>query len=277
LGIDEFFPKGQSKRRRRKKRGRLMLLDLDLGVVIAQTRGVDKDAARRLLKKAKRRSDLSRVVSVTRDLCSSWDTVLHAELDQGEEKRITIRVDRFHLVRNLINELYTKIYAPTRMDLREKGQTRKAKELFRNRFRFRKRRDRLVKEDERYGTVKVKKLDAMLEKFPEIAELYDLKEEIFTLLDLGPGDEDQFDERFDWILRKAIQLKLEGLVDRLIRHREAIESNLFNDPTPMLPEQCFVAVRAAEKRRKSFRTERSRERYYRAMLRSAILRQRKAV
>lgn len=276
VGIDEFFPKGQSKRRSRKKRGRLMLLDLDLGVVIAQTRGVDKRAAKRLLKKAKMRCDLSRVVSVTRDLCSSWDHVLHAELDR-KGKRISIRVDRFHLIRNLINELYTKIYAPTRMRLREEGRLREARELFLNRFRFRKRRDRLEKDDERYRTVKIKKLDAMLERFPEIAKLYELKEDIFKLLDLGPGQADLFDTRFDLILRKAIHFKLNGLVDRLIRHREAIEANILNEPTPMLPEQCFVAVRAAERRRKCFRSERSRERYYRAMLRSAIRERRKVV
>lgn len=246
-----------------------MLLDLDLGVVIAQTRGMDKNAFRRLLKKAKRRCDLSRVVSVTRDLCSSWDGVLRAELDR-KGKRIFIRVDRFHLVRNLINELYKKVYAPERMRLREEQRYREARELFVNRFRFRKRRDRLVAVDERYGTAKVKKLDAMLERFPDIEALYELKEDIFALLDLGPGSGDLFEKRFNRILRKAIQFNLHGLVDRLIRHKDAIKANLLNEPTPMLPEQCFVAVRAAERRRKSFRSERSRERHYRAMLRSAI-------
>jgi hypothetical protein len=276
LGIDEFFPKGQSKRRSRKKRARLMLLDLDLGVVIAQVRGLDKKAAYRLMKKAKKRCDLSQVQSVTRDLCEHWDPILHAELDR-KDKRISIRVDRFHLVRNLVNELYTKIYAPERMRLREEGYLREARELFVNRYRFRKRRARLQAIDARYGTVKVKKLDAMLDRFPEIKALYKLKEAIFKLLDLGPGDEKIFEDRFYRILKKAIELGLHGLVDRLIRHQDAIEANILSPPTRMLPEQCFVSVRAAERRRKSFRTERSRDRYYRATLRSAIREQREAV
>lgn len=276
LGIDEFFPKGQRRRRSRKQKARLMLLDLDLGVVIAQVRGVDQMAARRLLKKAKKRCDLSRVESVTRDLCEHWDAILHVELDR-KNKRISVRVDRFHLVRNLINELYSKIYAPERMRLREEGHFRAARELFVNRYRFRKRRRRLLQEDERYGTTKVKKLDAMLERFPDIAELYELKEDIFRLLDLGPGKAKLFETRFYRVLRKAIHLGLHGLVDRLIRHQEAIEANILSPPTRMLPEQCFVSVRSAERRRKSFRTERSRERHYRAMLRSAIRERRSAV
>lgn len=276
LGIDEFFPKGQSKRRSRKRRARLMLLDLDLGVVIAQVRGLDKNAALRLITKAKKRCDLSQVKSVTRDLCEHWDPILHAELDRRGH-RISIRVDRFHLVRNLINELYTKIYAPTRMRLREEGYIRDARELFVNRYRFRKRRKRLVSDDDRFGTVKVKKLDAMLDHFPDIKALYGLKEDIFKLLDLGPGDAKRFEVRFYRILKKAIKLGLHGLVDRLIRHQSAIEANILSPPTRMLPEQCFVSVRAAERRRKSFRTEKSRERYYRAMLRSAIRDQREVV
>jgi len=276
LGIDEFFPKGQNKRRSRKRRVRLMLLDLDLGVVIAQVRGLDKQAAYRLIQKAKRRCNLSQVKSVTRDLCERWDSVLHAELDR-KGHRISIRVDRFHLVRNLINELYTKIYAPKRMRLREEEYFHAARQLFVNRYRFRKRRDRLMADDKRYGTVKVRKLDAMLERFPDIAALYELKEDIFELLDLGPGDEKVFEVRFNRILKKAIRFKLDGLVERLIRHQAAIEANIFNPPTRMLPEQCFVSVRAAERRRKSFRTERSRERYYRAKLKSAIQEQREVI
>jgi hypothetical protein len=276
LGIDEFFPKGQSNRRGRKHRARLMLLDLDLGVVIAQVRGLDKQAAYRLLQKAKKRCDLSQVESVTRDLCEHWDAVLHSELDQ-KDHRVSIRVDRFHLVRNLINELYTKIYAPKRMQLREEGYMHAARELFVNRYRFRKRRSRLKADDDRFGTVKVKKLDTMLDRFPDIRKLYELKEDIFDLLDLGPGDEKRFEKHFYRILQKAIRFQLHGLVDRLIRHQAAIEANILSPPTPMLPEQCFVSVRAAERRRKSFRTERSRERYYRARLKAAILLQREVV
>lgn len=276
LGLDEFFPKGQQKRYGRKRRARLMLLDLDLGVVIAQVKGLGGQAAFRLLKKAKRRCDLSQVESVTRDLCEHWDGILHAELDR-KDHRISIRVDRFHLVRNLINELYTKIYAPKRMRLREEKHFHAARQLFVNRYRFRKRRDRLVADDKRYGTVKVKKLDAMLDRFPDISALYELKEDIFELLDLGPGDGKLFEKRFHRILKKAIRFKLHGLVDRLIRHQAAIEAHILSPPTRMLPEQCFVSVRAAERRRKSFRTERSRERYYRAKLKSAIHEQRVAV
>ena len=276
LGIDEHFPKGQSKRKKRKQRSRLMLLDLDLGVVIAQVHGVDKEAARRLINKARKRCDLSRVKSVTRDLCVTWDSVLYAELNRPSF-RVEIRVDRFHLVRNVINELYTKIYAPLRMSLREDQRFKEARMLFLNRFRFRKRRDRLVEDDERLGTVKVKKLDTMLNRFPEIADLYQLKEDFFKLMDLEPHEEELIDKRFEQILRKAIALNLHGLVDRLIRHREVIENNIKSVPTHMLPEQCFVALRAAERRRKSFRTDRSRERYCRARLRSAIRARRRAV
>jgi hypothetical protein len=273
LGIDEYFPKGQSKRKSRKRRARLMLLDLDLGVVIAQVRGLDKKAALRLFQKAKRRCDLSRVKTVTRDLCEHWDGIICEQLG----RKVSIRVDRFHLIRNLINELYTKIYAPERMQLREEGYLREARELFVNRYRFRKRRSRLIADDEKYGTAKVKKLDAMLMKFPHIAELYELKEDIFELLDLGPGDGREFNRRFRDVLNKAIEFNLIGLVQRLNRHRAAIRSNILKPPTPMLPEQCFVSIRASERRRKGFRTEYSRERYYRAMLRSAIRQQREAV
>lgn len=269
LGIDEFFPKGQSKRKSRKRRARLMLLDLDLGVVIASVRGLDNLAASRLFKKAKRRADLSKVESVTRDLCEHWDKAIHEYLDRDHFK-VQVRVDRFHLIRNLIGELYKKIYAPNRMMLRESGNTREARELFVNRYCFRKRREHLEEEDKRYGTSKVKKLDAMLSRFPDIAALYDLKEEIFKLLDLGLDDGEQFNDHFYNVLKKAIHFGLHGLVDRLIRHQSAIEANILSPPTRMLPEQCFVSVRAAERRRKGFRTERSRERFYRAQLRSAI-------
>lgn len=133
------------------------------------------------------------------------------------------------------------------MQLREENLYHAARELFLNRYRFRKRRGRLVADDEHFGTVKVKKLDALLERFPDIATLYELKDDIIHLMDLGPGKEMNFDIRFNRILRKAIRLKLDGLVDRLIRHRDAIEANIMNPPTRMLPEQCFVSVRAAER------------------------------
>jgi hypothetical protein len=270
LGIDEYFPKGQSRRKGRKGRVRLMLLDLDLGVVIASVRGQDRGAARRLLDKAKRRCDLSRVKSVTRDLCDIWDGVLHDELDT-EDGPVSIRVDRFHLVRNLINELYTKVYASERMLLRDCGRFREARLLFVNRYRFRKRRSRLEAYDDKFGTNKAGKLDVMLSRYPLIADLYDLKERIFKLMDLGPGDGRRFQRHFQQVVGGALSLGLQGLADRLRRHRKAIRENILNDPPATLPEQCFVKIRAAERRRKSFRTERSRSRYYRAKLRSAIL------
>jgi len=276
LGIDEFFPKGQSKRKSRKRKARLMLLDLDLGVVIASVRGLDNAAAIRLFKKAKKRCDLSQVKSITRDLCENWDKAIHDHLDR-KDYEVQVRVDRFHLVRNLMGELYSKVYAPKRMKMRDEGYIREARELFVNRYRFRKRRDRLIEDDKRYRTSKVKKLDAMLDHFPDIAALYELKEDIFEFLDLGPDDQDIFESRFHWILNKAVKFNLSGLVDRLIRHQVAIEANILSPPTRMLPEQCFVSVRAAEKRRKCFRTERSRERYYRARLRSAIQDRRRVV
>lgn len=270
LGIDEYFPKGQSRRKGRKGRVRLMLLDLDLGVTIASVRGQDRGAARRLIARARRRCDLSRVESVTRDLCDIWDDILHEELDTFE-RAVSIRVDRFHLVRNLLNELYTKVYASERMLLRDCGRFREARELFVNRYRFRKRRSRLMADDKKYGTNKTGKLDLMLYKYPIIKDLYNLKEGIFKLLDLGPGDGRHFERLFNKVLGKALSFSLHGLADRLRRHKRAIKESILNDPPPMLPEQCFVRLRAAERRRKSFRTERSRDRYYRAKLRSAIL------
>jgi len=276
LGIDEYFPKGQSRRTGRKGRVRLMLLDLDLGVVIASVRGQDRKAARRLLAKAKKRCDLSHVESVTRDLCDIWDYVLHEELDR-ETGSVSIRVDRFHLVRNLINELYTKVYASERMLLRDCGQYREARQLFVNRFRFRKRRSRLMADDEKYGTNKTGKLDAMLSRFPLISELYGLKERIFELMDLGPGEGKRFHRLFHQVVGEALSMGLRGLADRLRRHRKAIRENILNDPPATLPEQCFVKIRAAERRRKSFRTERSRKRYYRANLKMAVLARREAI
>lgn len=276
LGIDEYFPKGQSRRKGRKGRVRLMLLDLDLGVTIASVRGQDRGAARRLLVKAKERCDLSNVESVTRDLCDIWDGVLHEELDT-EAGPVSIRVDRFHLVRNLINELYTKVYANERMLLRDCGRFREARLLFVNRYRFRKRRSRLMADDDKYGTNKTGKLDVMLSRYPLIADLYELKERIFELMDLGPGDGRRFQRLFHRVVGDALSMGLSGLAERLRRHRKAIRENILNDPPATLPEQCFVKIRAAERRRKSFRTERSRNRYYRAKLRSAILARRQAV
>jgi hypothetical protein len=275
LGIDEHYPKGQSRRTAQKKRVRLMLLDLDLGVVIASVRGKDRDAARRLIATARKRCDLSRVKSVTRDLCDIWDPVLHEELDR-EDGPVSIRVDRFHLVRNLINELYTKVYASERMLLRDCGRLREARRLFVNRYRFRKRRSRLLADDEKYGTNKAGKLDRMLQDFPLIAGLYDLKEKIFELMELGPADGRRFQQLFNEVIRDALHLQLDGLVDRMRRHKDAIRENILNEPPAILPEQCFVACRAAERRRKAYRTERSRDRYYRAKLRSAILERRRA-
>jgi len=253
-----------------------MLLDLDLGVVIASVRGQDRQAARRLLAKAKKRCDLAHVESVTRDLCDIWDFALHEELDR-EGQPVSIRVDRFHLVRNLINELYTKIYASERMLLRDCGQYREARQLFVNRYRFRKRRSRLIADDEKYGTNKTGKLDTMLSRFPLIAEFYELKERIFELIDLGPGEEQRFHRLFHQVVGDALSMGLRGLADRLMRHRKAIRENILNDPPATLPEQCFVKIRAAERRRKSFRTERSRKRYFRAKLKMAVLARREAV
>jgi hypothetical protein len=270
LGIDEYFPKGQSRRKGRKGRVRLMLLDLDLGLTIASVRGQDRKAACRLIAKAKSRCELSRVKSVTRDLCDIWDNILHEELDTWD-RAVSIRVDRFHLVRNLINELYTKVYASERMFLRDCGRFREARELFVNRYRFRKRRSRLIADDEKYGTNKARKLDLMLFKYPLIADLYELKEDIFKLLDQGPGDGKCFHRLFHQVAGKALSFNLTGLASRLKRHKKAIRDCILKEPPPMLPEQCFVRLRAAERRRKSFRTERSRDRYYRAKLRSAIL------
>jgi len=276
LGIDEYFPKGQSRRWGRKGRVRLMLLDLDLGVTIASVRGQDRKAARRLIVKAKKRCDLSQVRSVTRDLCDIWDDILHEELDR-EDRPVSIRVDRFHLIRNLIKELYTKVYASERMALRDHGLYKEARELFVNRYRFRKRRSRLIADDERYGTNKARKLDLMLWKYPLIKDLYVLKEQIFELLDLGPGDGRLFNQLFHKVVGRALSFNLVGLAKRLRRHRKAIRDCILKEPPPMLPEQCFVKLRAAERRRKSFRTERSRDRHYRAKLRSAILARRHAV
>ena len=71
-------------------------------------------------------------------------------------------------------------------------------------------------------------------------------------------------------MKIAKSLGLEKLAGSLRRHQEAIRNTLQAVPTHFLPEQCFVPFRAAERRRKSFRTDKSREVYLLAQTYHAI-------
>ncbi len=271
LGIDEIYPKGINRARgrgRKPTRARVALLDLDTGTVLAIARGKDRKAAEALLAWASIRYDLSRVETVTRDLNLAWDVVLHRHLDRPGQP-IVIRVDRFHLVRNLIKVIY-RLYTEERTRLREEGRKVASKQIFRNRYRFRKRRSRLEKNDRLHHTVGVRKLEAMLAQNPKLRELYELKELIYQLVDLEPDQIGEFPDLLARICRLARDLGVKGLVDRLARHGSFIQNNLVSQSTHYLPEQCFVPYRAAERVRKSFRTDRSREVYLLARAREVI-------
>jgi len=124
LGIDERHPKGLRRKGRRPRKVRrfdLVLFDLELGCIIASVRGKDQKAARRLFEKAGRRVDLTQVESITRDLCSAWDEEIHRVLDW--DGKAVVRVDDFHLVRHVLNEVYAKGFVGERQKPRKAGRS----------------------------------------------------------------------------------------------------------------------------------------------------------
>jgi hypothetical protein len=276
LGIDERHPKGLRRMGRRRKKARrfdLVLFDLELGCIIASVRGKDQKAARRLFEKASRRVDLSEVETITRDLCSAWDGEIHRVLDRGG-KTVVVRVDDFHLVRHVMNEIYAKGFVGERQKLRKAGRTAEARELFLLRFAFRARRRKLKARDRKYGTARYARLRRLLDRNPRLKKLYQLKEAFLRLLERDATDP-EFDRRYLRLVERAREMGLDKLADSLIRHSAfVLNAKLFHGGRH-LPEPCLSRYRHAERRRRSFRTERSRDRWERAQLKSMILQRRR--
>jgi len=276
LGIDERHPKGLRRKGRRQRKVRrfdLVLFDLELGCIIASVRGKDQRAARRLFEKAGRRVDLSQVETITRDLCSAWDAEIHRALDR-DGRAVVVRVDDFHLVRHVLNEVYAKGFVGERQKLRKAGRTAEAREVFLLRFAFRARRRKLKARDRKYGTARDTRLRRLLDRNPRLRKLYQLKEAFLQLLERDATDP-EFDQRYMRLVDRARAMRLNKLADSLIRHSEFVLNAKLFDGGRHLPEPCLSRYRHAERRRRSFRTEKSRDRWERAQLKSMILQRRR--